>query len=283
MKKKGLISALVLLFFVSTLFSVSLDFSAKTTEELENIYESVLLEMLTRSVSQAQVNKSSSSPILFRNIPWGTTYKTFSEILRGDGINGGSMYDSYASYSFEFNISDYGGIAGTYRFDDSGYRFSNSSVKDLFVGGFQVSGIGAYFIYGYDDNGVYTEKDDSILYKAYYEFKTVDGSAAYSVLTAKLSSLYGKGESNSASSGIWSTAGNYTAYTECTVWYGPDDTGVVLCREYSILDSTGSIDSDKVTLTYGKSNSVKLFNELKAAIAREELKKATRNNDLSGL
>ncbi|MBP0970257.1 MAG: hypothetical protein J5744_08940 [Oscillospiraceae bacterium] len=283
MEKRCLLLAFILFVFISAVFSTTVDLSSKTNDELTNLYQSVLTELLNRSVKKASTNNDTSSPILFRNMPWGTNYKTFTDLIRADGITGGSYYDSYASYSFEFDISDYGGVSGTYWLENSGYKYSNSSVKNLSVGGFPVSAIEAHFLFAHDDNAVYSEKDDCVLYKASYGFKVADGEATYSILEAKLASLYGKGTSKSASSGVWSTAGDYHVYTQCTVWYGADDTGVVLCREYQISDATNSLISDKVTLTYGKSNSLELFNDLKAAMAREELKKAINSNDLSGL
>ena len=266
MGKRCLLLAFILLVFVSAVFSATVDLSSKTNDELTNLYQSILTELLNRTVKNTAANKSTSSPILFRNMPWGTTYQSFSDLLRADGVTGGSFYDSYGSYSFEFEISDYGGITGIYRLDDAGYKYSNSSVKNLSVGGFPVSSIEAYFLFGFDDNAVYSEKNDSVLYKAVYSFKVADGEGAYTVLAAKLSSLYGNGITKSDSSGVWSTAGDYHVYTHCTVWFGANDTGVVLCREYQISDATNSLISDKITLTYGKSNSLELFNNLKAAM-----------------
>lgn len=283
MKKRSLLSVLILLFIISVVYSAPLDLSTKTNEELTNIYESVLAELLNRTIPKTSSNYSTKSEILFRNIPWGSSSKSFIEALRDSGVNGGGVSESYNSGSFEFDISDYGGIYSIYRLEGSGYEYNNYSVRDVSVGGFQVSTIGASFLYSHDDDSVDREMDDSTLYMASYTFKAIDGEATYSVLAEKLSSLYGKGVSKSASSGIWSTGGNYHAYTQYTAWYGAKDTGVVLCRVYTISDTTNTITSDKVTLTYGKTNSQMLFNELKAAMAREELKKATSNNDLSGL
>ena len=193
----------------------------------------------------------------------------------------GSISDASYCKSWEFKKDD-GTIKSVDQLSDSGYQYKNYS-PNITVATFEVDQIEAYFLFTYDDNEVYTEQDKSSLYSAKYTFKVVDGTAAYDILSAKLSSLYGEGTKDSNSTGWWSTGGDYHTYTKWTVWYGSDNTGVVLWHEYETYDADSTVKNDKVFLMYGKTNSLMTMAELKSAQAREEIEKAITSDDYDGL
>lgn len=250
-----------------------------TTSELTTLYGNILSELGRRSIKTTQ-EKLTDSEILFRGIPWGVSATQYVELMREQGINC-SISDTWNCYSWEFTPSG-GELEATNSMSDAGYT-CNASSLDVKVGGYNIRSIEADFLYTYDADNVYTGEDKSSFYRAIYYFDVVDPASTFEILRGKLSSLYGEGVSEKTSTGYWSTGGDFHEYSEWTVWYGHNDTGVVLWRNYQILDSDGSVKKDSVRLQYGKTNSLIVMAELEAAQAREELEEAMNPSDVNGL
>ena len=228
------------------------------------------------SLANADIN----SEILFRDTPWGTPATEFQTTMKKQKISGSIGEESY-NYSWEFKPAD-GKIKPVFHLEDCGYYFS-CYPKDLSVASFNVDKIEASFLFTHDENNVYTEKEGSALYKAKYVFDVAVAETAYSVLSTKLTTLYGTGTTGSNSAGWWSTGGDYHTFSEWTTWYGTEDTGVVLCYIYETYDDTNKLKNEELYLLYGKTNSVQMMDDLKAALAREEVEKALTSDDMSGL
>ena len=250
-----------------------------TTSELTALYGNILAELGRRSIKTTK-EKLTDSEILFRGIPWGISATQYVEMLKEQGINS-STSNVWNCYSWEFTPTG-GELKASNSMSDAGYTCSARDV-DVKVGGFNISSIESDFLYTYDAHNVYTEEDKSSFYRAIYYFDVIDSASTFEVLKGKLSSLYGEGVSERTSTGYWSTGGNFHEYSEWTVWYGQNDTGVVLWRNYQILDSDGSVQKDSVRLQYGKTNSLIVMAELEAAQAREELEEAMNSSDVNGL
>lgn len=235
---------------------------------------SVLLTMCWTTLAYAE------SEILFREVPWGTSATQFQSIMKKQKISGSIGEESY-NYTWEFQPDD-GEIKSISRLEDCGYYFS-CYPKSLNVAGFNVGKIEASFLFSHDENDVYTEKEKSSLYKAKYVFDVAVAETAYTVLSQKLASLYGQGSTGSNSTGWWSSGGDYHTFSEWTVWHGENNTGVVLCYIYETYDENNTLKDEELYLLYGKTNSAQIMDELKKAIAREEVEAALTSDDMSGL
>ena len=142
--------------------------------------------------------------------------------------------------------------------NNGGYR-CYSFPSGLKVAGINVEFLVAYFMYGYDDEAVYSDPNRSSLYLAEYTLAPSDAEAAFAALQGKLSELYGEG--------VQTDAG--------TVWYGPGNTGVRL-----LIDPH---EAGQLILSYGRTNSLELFSDLRAAMAREELEAVLDADGSDGL
>lgn len=275
--------ALLLCLLCSTVLaeSTTVDFSKLETSELISMYGSLLEELNGRMLPINEVKTTTESPILFRSIPWGTSATDFTNTLQGNGVSGSLSGWNYDISSWEFEPKD-GEIKSVNRLEDAGFNYSCYSA-DISVAGYMVSQIEAGFMYTFDDDNLYKDEQKSSLFRAKYTFDVIDGEASYKVLASKLSSLYGTGEEGKNSTGYWSTGGDYHVYTNWTVWYGAEDTGVVLWHVYETYDSNNTVKADNVYLMYGKTNSLSLMTSLKAAMAREEMKDAMQSTDMNGL
>ena len=236
----------------------------------------------SESDEEAEVEEVASSPILFRSIPWGISASDFSKEMEKQGIAGKISNGSTCS-SWEF-VRHLGTIEPTHKISDVGFSFRNSS-PDLSVSAFEVSVIDAWFLPGYDEEGVYPDEGRSSLYKARYVFDVADGKGAYEILSSKLSTLYGEGvtESEVIGSVVFSTNRDYRRFADWTVWYGAENTGVVLLHEYELYKDDGQLKSERVHLTYGKTDSLEIIGNLEATIARLENEKAAASDDFEGL
>ena len=251
-------------------------YSSLDTEKLYQHYYSTLAEILHRSNPSVTIPQTGTTEILFRNIPWGVNPERYLSELSSIGYK--PSIEKATMRSFEAGFwSDT--IKELYEVEEAGYK-AKVSTKDFLVAGYPVTETGAYFSYGFDENNVYFNQSNSHLYLAYYEFDPVDFASAYESLTKKLEYLYGSGTPHSESSG-WITGNLHNvAHTEWIVWYGKNDTAAYLWYNYRQYDD-GRKYNEKLSLYYGKSNSISTLQNLKAAMTREQLKESA--SDLSGL
>ena len=280
--KKYLMILIVLSFLVSSVSvaETAIDLTTMDLSELSALYGNVLSEICRRNITVSDTTPSCSSPILFRKIPWETSATDFLSAMNEQGLSG-SVREAYSCESWEFKPDD-GKIVCVDKLSDCGYKYSCSPQK-LKVGGFAVDSIEACFLYGFDDDGVYASQEKSSLYRASYSFEVIEGRAAYEVLRTKMGLLYGEGQVGTDSAGWWSTGGDYHTYCDWTVWYGEDNTGAVLYHVYETYDADNTVKSDNVYLLYGRTYSLSMLSDYKAAKAREELEEAMQSDDTDGL
>lgn len=194
--------------------------------------------------------------ILFRNIPWKTSYEECMELgfntshdfanPKNRGINGTifSIYTMACSYGVP--------LVPPHEFYD-GYRKTTFSMSCIFndnivVAGYNVSSIDADFILPSSSKlGVNSHKD-GIFYSAQYKFETKnkDTAAMYASLKSKLTDLYGQ-------------PSNFTTKTDdhkTAAWYGTNNTCAILSLGYP-SDST-------LYLCYGLLNVVDMVKDIEA-------------------
>ena len=254
------------------------DYAALSDEELRAAYQSVLTEMAARAAGDA-APVTAPAEITFRGIPWGTSATEFADLMAKDGVNGsarkGDVY-SWERRNLAECVITYAAMPSDRGF---AYRVRPSA---LAVAGVPVSEVEAWFIYDFDAENVYEEPERAQLVHASYEFSDVaDRQAMLLLLHEKLCVLYGETPLLHATD----PSSSYTEYLDYAVWYGPNDTAVLLYNFY-VLKADGTPQTGYTTylsLHYGKSNSVQLFEALDAAVAREEMEEAMESASFDGL
>ena len=279
MKKLASI-AIILLVITISVFAIDTNVSKLSLDDLSQLYTSVLSELRHRA-TEVKTSPTTSKVIKFRNFEWGTSYKDFKVAMSAEKIRNG-ISTAGCIDSWESKLTSYGNNPITSDID-YGYWFWAYSVKDVKVAGFNVSEIHAKFLLKHDRYTVDESEDNAQLYKAQYIFQVADGQAAYEVLAGKLTALYGEGVHQSNSSSWISTYLDTHKYIDVITWYGADDTGVYLCYSRDVVNETSAISNETLSLCYGKSNSLKLIEELIAVKSSEEIRNSISSNDLSGL
>ena len=225
--------------------------------------------------------ETAANGIQFRGMPFGTSYADFCARLDADGLTPSASLRAISSW--EVYAKD-GDLVSETKIEDGGFSCSIRSIpEDFAVAGFKVDSLQASFLKDFDEDAVYDDMDRSTLLKASYTFRITDLDASYDILSTKLSTLYGPGEEQSDSTAWFSTGGDYSEYVTWTTWYGDDNTGVYLVKHWEIYDEGNRPKEQSLWLCYGASDSVARIEALRAAFAREEMKKSADMNDLSGL
>ncbi len=204
------------------------------------------------SISSAEDRKE----ITFRGIPWGTS---IAEIEKMSTWNYVYSYEDEMPFESDFLIqSTWRSFSGTEfnaGYEGTAFFFD----KDIKVGGYEVSDITFFCMYGVDDGALNKDKAASELYAAEYHFDLLDYQAAYTDLKGKLTDLYGIGTSESLSEESWfyTTEGmiDYTNSGEYTIWDGLNNTHVLIFAtwiedEDSLADKVDEFTRDMVKFLY---------------------------------
>ena len=172
----------------------------------------------------AETSTDPEPTILFRNNEWGSS---LPEVLASfpDNVRFYNL-DADSAYQVEKTIIDEG--RQYYNGHVCGYTYArSSSLTDMKVAGYDVSGITLRFAWVPGDDGLIVEdQDHTALYYAKYEITPKDPEAVLADLTTKLSSLYGEPDATK-------TSGSVIKETY-TIWYGGEGSIVALVgRNYS--------------------------------------------------
>lgn len=254
------------------------DYTSLTESELRAEYQAILTEMGKR-IAPEKAALTTDQEITFRGMPWGISATAFADTMKQSGVSASAR--ARTIYSWERENLAKSEVAYASRPDNRGFEYSVSP-SDFTVAGLPVSKIAAYFTYGFDDDNVYDTPDKASLFHAIYHFDGVaDKQSMAAMLHQKLCALYGEVPMQQSTNSY----SNYTCYYDYAIWYGPDDTALLLCNSY-YLNSDGTPHDGYTTyfsLHYGKSNSVQLIDELNAAVAREELEAFMESSSSDGL
>lgn len=188
----------------------------------------------------ASAENTVTEPILFRGIEWGSSFTDVMNQLSSDM----RFYDLRSDSSYTVSASMLGETKGYFDGHVVGScNARSSSLKDIKVAGYELSGLRLRFAWVPGEDGLIIEDNNhTALFFAEYEISPKDLDAAYSDLTAKLSSLYGQPSATKTAGSIISE--------EYTVWYGGNNTMLVLVsRDYQsgskeILIRYGTIEGD---------------------------------------
>lgn len=228
--------------------------------------------------------------IVFRGIPWGTSMAELEKM---------KMFDYFGSYDSSMPFEENFATVPDWRLAFGGTEFHTGHKAicavygdGLKVGGYKVTGINLYCMYGTKYGALNREKDASQFFAADYEFDPIDYKAAYYNLQEKLTDLYGEGEvkTESAESFFLVDKGcfDYTQIGVITIWNGKNDTHVLLFGSWIENESQYENDVNEMTrnlvknlyITYyqgGKDQQLRYINTME-----QELEKKEENNNAEG-
>lgn len=240
------------------------DLSAMSNAELYALRTDVTLELTRRTTDANAPEASTDAVILFRGFPWFASEPEMLANLKPLGYTSythgeGSGYTEIGSWEIrlEENFYHEEPILSN---REIGYWVCIYFQNEFKVAGFDVDAISMDFLYGHDAAHVYRDSDHSRMFAATYLFSVADPEAAFEILQAKMSSLYGAPVLARAEGGSYSV--------RHALWYGADDTAVRLDMRIAKRDSNPAY---ALQLCYGKSNSLALIAELQSAITNEIL------------
>lgn len=215
--------------------------------------------------------------IVFREIPWGTSFPDVDENfaswdlwnISGDGYKTCSVDDIL--------IGDYEGID----FEYSGINVISSAFNgEQDVAGYKTTDIELYFAFLPSEEGYLTyDEKDTALYGAKYTFEPVDLEDMYNDLTEKLTNLYGEPDKVTYDTDLWDNKYTYT------YWYGANNTELVL-RGQNTENDTTDLNDDEIYITYAWREGDNLLKSASDAIKKEKRdkeKEAQGNGDANGL
>lgn len=277
--KKILSCLLCMLLLVSALPAMAdTDYAALTNEELRAAYQAIITEMAGRTAPE-KATPVTDAEITFRNMAWGVSATEFTANMEAAGVY--AKPKKATIYSWERTNLPETDVSYASMPSDRGFVYTVKPT-DFSVAGVPVSKIEAYFTYGYDDENVYDTPEQSSLIHAAYKFDdVVDRQATFAILHQKLCGLYGDVPVQQSTK----SSSSHTAYHDYAIWYGPNDTALLL-HYNTYLKPDGTVYDGYVLhfgLYYGKSNSVQLIKELDAAVAREELESIMNAGSTDGL
>lgn len=204
-----------------------------------------------------------SNPILFRGIDWGASY---SEVITQ--LPAEMKFTNLASDSNYTVSNSMLGESKDY-FDGHvvGYTYARSSSLDgINIAGYELAGLRLRFAWVPGDDGLIVEDNDhTALFYAEYEIAPKDFDAAYTDLTANLTSLYGEPAATKTD--------GFIIDETYTVWYGGNETMLVLLsKEYSS-------GSKEILIRYGTTEGDEWLQNAYDALILEETLEAASNVD----
>ena len=222
----------------------------------------ILSVLITYTIVYAEDNE-----ISFRGIEWYSSKKDVEEILLSDEnirSRNSSAHDIYRmSGTYYPNVT-----MGSDRVDDGGIVGRYDGIK---IAGYEIPTTYIYYVYPIENKKIIHEDDQALMYLIWYPFTNsafADQIGIHDDLSAKLTSLYGKGKVDKSSK-----------YYTITTWKDKKGNTILLL----IND-----DKDYTSLAYMASDAEKMLDTMKQALKDEaiELEKQQReqnSNNTDGL
>ena len=200
------------------------------------IYTTILLTTFSFPVMAQEGEKE----ILFRDVPWGTSYTEANSLLSDLDLWNLSGEAFQTKSIDDITLGDYKGI--DFEYTDINI-IANAMNGEVEVAGYTTDSVELDFAY-VPNNGVLNKtEDESALYGAQYTFLPRNLSEMSADLINKLSSLYGE-PSETKNDSDW--LGLKYTYT---FWKGANDTEVVLRTQDASADMTDLYD-DEIVISY---------------------------------
>ena len=212
--------------------------------------------------------------ILFQGIPWETDFDTVRKLLIDKGFPMGEPVSNFA-------ISFW--APGLAAHSSSGYGPPSCGVavaadRDMLkvspvtIAGYPINNSWVCFVYDYSEEGVDTDVDNAHFIFACMAFDTLNPQYVYNDLVRKLSTLYGEPESVAAKAltklRYPRTEETSTTYCDYSIWYGANDTAVLIEYRYEIMDESLVRKDDTLKLIYGKTDGKERVNAVETLLQR---------------
>lgn len=200
----------------------------------------VSLCVATSLLTAVPVFAETDSEILFRDIPYGTSYTDVDEAMGDFNLMDMAGEDFSVMTVDDIVLGDYQSM---FEFDYTdiniiGYALSNN----VDVAGYTPEETRVFCAFTPVDGILTRSNDDSALYGGQYQFIPADREQMTADLKGKLSALYGEPDKETSDTDL---LGNRSEYT---FWYGANDTEVVL--KSTAAPDTSDIFEDKVCVSY---------------------------------
>lgn len=223
--------------------------------------KSLIVTMITSSLLIASpVFAETDSEILFRDIPWGSSFNDTSKLLPEFNLFGSTMDGLNAANTNNVLKGELSGDIGINNNCYSGeicFQAMPMISRDLDVAGYPVYCLYLYYTYS-TENGFSLSDDNTILYGAQYEFEEPQNlESMYSDLADKLSTIYGEADDKCDDINDF---GTQTAYMR---WYGANDTAVA-------LQSYDYDDYPRIYVSYAWLKGDELLKEADAALSADQ-------------
>ena len=240
--------------------------------------------------------------ILFQGIPWDSDANTVRKMLLDKGFPMSEVRDYYAISYFAPASFDASGKS------DCGVGMSADAVAlqalPVKIAGYPIKYCWTTFVFDYEDKNINENIEDTHFIYGSVTFDTLNPQYMYDDLVKKLSSLYGEPENVIAKSisttSYFKTGEKGTNYCDYSVWYGANDTAVLLEYRYEIMNESFLRKDESLKLIYGKTNGKEKVTALEILIEKKaeeekqrqleierqiELEKLqqNQNDDVSGL
>ena len=232
------------------------------------------LKEILAGVVYKEPSSQLKEPMLFRNIPWGTSLAEVKKILKEYKVTGSSGHGMRT-----WTVEDYteGDFAGKYYASNNINIHANGSFsKKVDVAGYEAS-FDMSFVYLPINGQLTYEESDTALFAARYTINPADVASAEKDLVSKLSSIYGEGTKGKTKREL------FDGTTTKTIWdVGGEMKIVLMATKYK----TGSIGQDEITISYVWTRGNKLLDqafEAEQNVAKNSEKKNYNNSNTNGL
>ena len=227
----------------------------------------LMITALIGSTVRAEQETEQEKEILFRDIPWGTSYTEVNDTLRTFDL-WTLTGEGYRTYSINEIITN-NEMDGIFFENDDINIYSTASNHEIDVAGYTTSNIELFFAYTISDGKLPRTEDDSALYGARYTFEPENPDEATADLIDKLTMIYG------APGKQESEYDEFDGNSEYVYWYGENDTELVLKYQ----DYSGEISkyiNDTIYISYLWTKGDELLQE-----ASDLLEEEARGNESS--
>lgn len=150
----------------------------------------ILVVLLLVSLSLPCALAKTDKEVVFRNVPWGSSYREAVTALDKDGlsIDSGWKFDTYTATAENLIFDEFNSFDYSVGF----YKTNAYNAKPLSVAGYEVEDTKAYFVFVPSADGSFpADEENSVFFAAEYELEVKDVDAVLEDLKGKLSSLYG--------------------------------------------------------------------------------------------
>ena len=244
--------------------------------------------------------------ILFQGIPWDSDANTVRKMLIAKGFPIGEVMSNHSINYFAPGLRLY--VSSSTGSPSCGVAVGvdREALKafPVTIAGYPINNSWATFVFDCVEEDINTNVEDTNFIYACVVFDTLNPQYVYDDLARKLSGLYGESESIIAkvieTTRYPQTGETSTNFCDYSVWYGANNTAVLLEYRYEIMDDSSLRKDDSVRLIYGKTDGKEKVVAIETLIKKkaEEEKQGqleierqneleqlqqNQNNDVSGL